>query len=76
MHGDSATGAVAITPHNTNKIPATQRIRVGTGGTLKVQLIDGSVVAYPSVLSGQVVKVRAVVVWDTGTSATGMVAEY
>jgi hypothetical protein len=76
MNDDSAKGARAITTSDTAVIPVTSAIRVGTGGTLKVTMSNGDVVAYPTVLSGQRVKISAKVVWQNGTSATGLVAEY
>ena len=53
----------------------TLALYVGTAGTLKVTMLDGSVVSYAAIAAGRH-PLRVKRVWSTGTSATGIVAEY
>lgn len=70
------TGAAAVTPNDaTDLSEVTLSLYVGTAGTLKVTMNDGSVVTYPAIAAGRH-HLRVKRVWATGTSATGIVAEY
>lgn len=70
------TGAAAVTPNDATDLPeVTLSLYVGTAGSLKVTMFDGSVVTYPAIAVGRHgLRVRRV--WATGTTATGLVAEY
>ena len=74
---DSVQGAVAVTPHDTNELDfVTRGIYVGVSGDLKVQLFDGTIITYVDILAG-VTHAKAVrQVFDTGTTATNIIAEY
>jgi hypothetical protein len=49
--------------------PPCRRIRVGTGGDLKIDLADGSTVTVPSLLDGESLDVQATKIYQTGTTA-------
>ena len=69
------TGGYAITPNDsTDLAEVTLSLYVGTAGTLKVTMMDGSVVSYAAIAAGRH-PLRVKRVWATGTSATGLVAE-
>lgn len=70
------TGAAAVTPNDaTDLSEVTLALYIGTAGTLKVTMFDGSVVSYAAIAAGRH-PMRVKRVWSTGTSATGIVAEY
>ena len=70
------TGAAAVTTNDATDLPeVTLALYIGTAGTLKVTMMDGSVVSYAAVTAGRH-PLRVKRVWATGTSATGIVAEY
>jgi hypothetical protein len=70
------TGGAAVTPSDSTDLPEISlALYIGTAGTLKVTMLDGSVVTYASVAAGRH-PLRVKRVWATGTSATGIVAEY
>jgi hypothetical protein len=69
------TGAFAITPSNTEDLAEiTINLYVGTAGTAKLTMFDGSVVEYATLAAGRH-PLRVKRVWATGTSATGLVGE-
>lgn len=69
------TGAYAVTPDDSNDLSEmTLSLYIGTAGTLKVTMLDGSVVSYAAIAAGRH-PLRVKRVWATGTSATGIVAE-
>lgn len=70
------TGAAAVTPNDaTDLAEVTLSLYIGTAGTLKVTMFDGSVVTYAAIAAGRH-PLRVKRVWSGGTSATGIVAEY
>jgi hypothetical protein len=70
------TGAAAVTPNDAADLPEiTLALFVGVAGTLKLTMMDNSVVTYAAITAGRH-HLRAKRVWATGTSATSMVAEY
>lgn len=70
------TGAATVAPNDAADLPeVTLSLYVGTAGALKVTMFDGSVVTYPAIAAGRH-HLRVKRVWSTGTSASGIVAEY
>ena len=73
----SASGAEAITKSDTVGFTyASKRIWVGTGGTVAVVMLNGSVVNYLNVPDGNYLYVRATRVNSTNTTASDMIAEH
>lgn len=68
--------AVAVTPSDTVNLTNPSVIYVGTTGNVKVTTAQGSDVTFIGVPSGAVIPVQVIRVWDTGTSASNMVAIY
>jgi hypothetical protein len=72
-----AANAAAVTPSDTANLPtASKRLWVGGAGNVKVLTVGGSTVTYTAVPAGTYLKVRALQVFATGTTATNIVAEY
>jgi hypothetical protein len=72
--GEPASAVYAVTPSDT--VPPkyiTRAMRVGTGGDLAIKSIEGTITIIPDVLSGETLAVRAVMVYATNTTATGIV---
>ena len=68
--------AAAVTPNDSTDLnEITTSIYIGTAGTLKVTMVDGSVVTYGAIAAGRH-PLRVKRVWATGTSATNIVAEF
>ncbi len=69
------TGAFAITPNDSNDLSEmTVNLYIGTAGTVKLTMFDGSVVEYANLAVGRH-PLRVKRVWETGTSAKGIVGE-
>ena len=69
-------GAAAVTPNDSTDLnEITTSIYVGTAGTLKVTMVDGSVVTYGAIAAGRH-PLRVKRVWATGTIASNIVAEF
>ncbi len=69
------TGCFAVTPSDSTDLQEVPiSLYIGTAGSLKVTMYDDSVVAYPAIGAGRH-NLRAKRVWETGTSAAGIVAE-
>jgi len=69
--------AAAVTVHDTNLIasgPCT--LFVGVGGDVKVTTLGGQAVTFKNVASGSFMPVVVTQVFDTGTTATNMLALY
>ena len=69
------TGCFAITPSDTvdlQEVPIS--IYVGTPGSLKATMYDGSTVTYPAIAVGRH-NLRVKRVWAAGTTAAGLIAE-
>lgn len=72
-----ASNAAAVTPSDTAALAtASKRLWVGGAGNVKVLTVGGATVTYTSVPAGTYLNVRAAQVFNTGTSATNIVAEY
>ena len=74
MDSGPAISAEDITPHDTNAIPVTRGIYVGTGGNLKVTLQCGGTVTFTNVADCTLLPICAVKVFATLTTATGLIA--
>ena len=72
----SSYKAEAITLSDTAVIRNTRAIYVGTGGTIKVTMVDGNAVTFTLVPGGTVLPVQVITVWSTGTTASNLVAMY
>lgn len=71
-----ATLAVAVTPHDTNKLEITSRaLYVGGAGNVSVNM-GGQVVTFVGVNAGQILPIRTSLVRATLTTATNIVAMY
>jgi len=71
--GQPASYAFLITPSDTVPLNyITRAIRVGGAGDLAVKTLGGSVIIIPSVLAGETIAVRAVLVYNTSTTATAI----
>jgi hypothetical protein len=70
-----ARNAFVITPNDSTTLPnATKAVFVGSGGSLKVRLIDAAAdVVFTNVPNGTVLAVRVVAVRASGTTATDLV---
>ncbi len=64
----------AVTPHDTNLLSNSGIIYIGTGGTLKVDIIGTGTVTFSNVENGATLYARCKRVWSTGTTATDIVA--
>ena len=69
---DPAIGVFAITPDDAADLPRfTIAINVATPGTLRVTMLDGST-GVLTVTPGQAMPIRVRRVWQSGTTATGI----
>jgi len=65
----------AVTPHDTNELEyVAKALFIGTGGTLSLIAQEDTAAVSLTVVAGQIVPVRAKIVLDTGTTASGIVA--
>lgn len=72
----AATGAVAVTPSNTDTIAPCRALYVGGAGNLVVVTVDGNQVTFSGAVAGTVIPVQVVQVRSTSTTATNIVALY
>ena len=71
-----ASNAEEITPHDTNLVTTTRALYVGTGGNVKVEMLDidgGSAVSFLNVPDGTLLPLRVIRVHATGTTASDIV---
>jgi hypothetical protein len=68
-----ATSAAAITPSDTVALPyVCRKVYVGSGGSLKVTMLNTGAVTFVGVVTGTVLDIRPVLVWSTGTTAASL----
>ena len=70
-----ATGGAAVTPANAAKLPKSGSLYITTGGTIKITMLDGSVLTL-TVDDFTWLPLEVVKVWSTGTDATGIFVFY
>lgn len=67
--------AEEISPHDANELSSYSRaIFVGGDGDLKLTTIGGSTVTLVAVKAGSILPIQAKIVFDTGTTATDLIA--
>ncbi len=72
-----ASGAAAITPHDTNELTIyTRGIYVGGAGDIALTTVGGDAVTFSGALAGTVLPIRAKIVKSTNTTATNLLALY
>ncbi len=72
----AATGAQAVTPHDSNTIAACRALYVGGAGNIAVVTVDGNAVTFVGAVAGSTIPVQVSAVKSTGTTATNIVALY
>ena len=68
--------AVAITPSDTVNLTTPAVIYVGTGGNVVVTTAQGTQVTFTGVQGGTVIPVQVLRVWNTNTTASGLVGVF
>ena len=71
----SARGGVAVTPSDSDTLPATRALLVGVGGTVTVDFAKQGT-NLPLILAAGIHAIQVTRVYATGTTATDMVALY
>lgn len=72
-----AASAVAITPNNSADLTDyTRGIYIGATGTLKVDMVTGGTVTFVDPAPGVIHPLRVKRVYNTGTTATGIIGLY
>jgi hypothetical protein len=67
--------AAAVTPHDTNELSyVTRAVFVGGAGALKYTSAGGETVTLTGVAAGSVLRIRAKLIFSTGTTATNITA--
>ena len=73
----SARGAVVVTLSDSTVINNTRALYIGTGGTLKVTMVDGQSVVFNNVPTGSILPIQVTKVWATGSvGVSGILALY
>jgi len=74
----SSSGGAPVTPSDTADLAnVTNRVYVGTGGTMRVTFArqqPGQFVNFANLPAGAVLEIQVQRIWETGTGATGIVA--
>lgn len=68
--------AAAVSPSDTVNLAYPSVVYVGGSGNVKITTAQGSAVTFTGVQAGSIIPVQALRVWNTGTTATNMVAVY
>jgi len=74
-YSDPSPRVETVTPHNTNDIPLTRGLYIGTSGALKFNDESGNAVTFATAVAGYH-PLRVTRVYDTGTDATDIHALY
>lgn len=72
----SAHGAADVTLSDTTEIPMTRALYVGTGGSIKVTMVDGQAVSFTNVPDGSILPIQVTKVWSSVTTASAILALY
>jgi len=72
----AARNAAAVTLHDTDLIQVTRALYIGGAGNLKVTMIEGGVVTFTGLATGQILPIQAVTCWSTGSTASLVLALY
>lgn len=73
----SARRAVATTTSDTvSSDDPTRAIYIGSGGSLRVEMVSGGVVTFTNVPAGTLLPIQVTRVYTTGTTATGLINLY
>ena len=70
-----ATGGAEVTPADAAKLSKPGSLYITTGGTVKITMLDGSVLTL-TVDDFTWLPLEVLKVWDTGTTATGIFVFY
>jgi hypothetical protein len=75
MDYSPATNAVLVAAHDTNELGyVTRGLYVGVTGDVKVTMHDSGTVTFTAVPGGVILPVRVTKVFNTGTTATNIIA--
>ena len=77
MNIDAITPAAAaeeITPDDDSRITPTRGLYVGVSGDVKVIMLDGTTVTFTGLAAGVIHPICCVLIFDTDTTATDIVA--
>lgn len=74
---DPPMNAAAVTPHDTNELSKVTRcIYVGSDGDIALTTAAGNAVTFAGAKAGTQISVRAKIIKSTGTTATGIIAQW
>jgi hypothetical protein len=68
-----ASSAFPVTPSDSGRFEASRGIYVGATGNLRVMMRGGQTVTFNGVVAGVVHPLEVVMVYSTGTTATGII---
>ena len=71
-----AARAAAVTPADATYITPTRGLYVGVSGDVKVIMLDGTTVTFVGLVAGVIHPITCVLIYDTDTTATDIVALY
>ena len=63
-----------VTSDVTDLVKATRGLYIGTGGHVKVTMVGGQTITYKNAVTGLIYPYRVTRVWQTGTTATDIIA--
>ncbi len=73
----SARRVAAVTLSDSTVLENTRALYIGTGGTLKVTMVEGGDVTFTNLPSGSILPVQVTKCWSTGSSGvSGVLALY
>lgn len=72
----SHADAVSLNDNNDLNVTPTKAIYVGSGGSIKVDMLDGSTVTFKGANAGQIYRLKVKRIYDTDTTASDIVALY
>ncbi len=73
----AARRAAAVTLSDSAIVEVTRAVYVGTGGDLKVTMVEGGDVTFTNIADGAILPIQVTKLWSTGsTSVAGILALY